>query len=332
MSDSDSSDDANIPSREICEERCQRFAEITSTDTALAMFYLQDRDWDLDRSVNAFYEDTGDTSKEKKEESSPLDPEPHRIRLMSWNIDGLDSNNIKTRTKAVCQTIKKENPAVVFLQEVVPQTLSILEKECPEYQVLPGGQQGYFTAILIKVGVVVLEDQDIQMFYSSRMMRNLLSAKCRVKGVPCLLITSHLESTQQHAEERKKQLKIALEVMRSADEHRTAIFGGDLNLRDKELAEIGGLPDDVLDLWEVTGKRPEAKFTWDSRRNENISIDSKFRPCHRFDRLYLRHSKPKPKVKPVYFELIGIEKIPTCQRFPSDHWGLLAHFDITQFT
>lgn len=101
---------------------------------------------------------------------------------------------------------------------------------------------------------------------------------------------------------------------------------------DFQLAEVGGLPDDVLDLWEVTGKRPEAKFTWDSRRNENISIDTKFRPCHRFDRLYLRHAKPKPKVKPVYFELIGIEKIPTCQRFPSDHWGLLAHFDITQFT
>lgn len=64
----------------------------------------------------------------------------------------------------------------------------------------------------------------------------ILFVQCRVKGVPCLLMTSHLESTQQHAEERKKQLKTALEVMRSADKHRTAIFGGDLNLRDKEVS------------------------------------------------------------------------------------------------
>lgn len=75
--------------------------------------------------------------------------------------------------------IYREDPAVVFLQEVVPQTLDILEKECPEYQILSGGRQGYFTAMLIKVGVVILEDHDVQMFYSSRMMRNILSAKVK---------------------------------------------------------------------------------------------------------------------------------------------------------
>ena len=38
---------------------------------------------------------------------SDVDPQPHRIRVMSWNIDGLDTNNIKTRTTAVCDLIKK---------------------------------------------------------------------------------------------------------------------------------------------------------------------------------------------------------------------------------
>lgn len=33
------------------------------------------------------------------------DSEPHRIRLLSWNIDGLDNNNVKTRAKAVVNTI-----------------------------------------------------------------------------------------------------------------------------------------------------------------------------------------------------------------------------------
>ncbi len=49
---SDGSDsDCNIPNVEVCQERCQSFATITGTDTALAQFYLQDRDWDLQVDV-----------------------------------------------------------------------------------------------------------------------------------------------------------------------------------------------------------------------------------------------------------------------------------------
>ena len=55
-------------------------------------------------------------------------------------------------------------------------------------------------------------------------------------------------------------------------------------------------------------------------------IKSYFR-C-RFDRIYMRHCTPEPELKPVYFELIGLERLKTCRRFPSDHWGLLAHFNI----
>ena len=51
MSDSDEDYEANIPPREECEERCQKFASVTGTDSACAMFYLQDRDWDLDVSL-----------------------------------------------------------------------------------------------------------------------------------------------------------------------------------------------------------------------------------------------------------------------------------------
>ena len=46
MSDTDSDED--IPDVKTCDERCQLFAQITGTDTALAMFYLQDRKWDLE--------------------------------------------------------------------------------------------------------------------------------------------------------------------------------------------------------------------------------------------------------------------------------------------
>jgi len=41
-------DDKNELSAAECDKRCKEFAAITGTDTALAMFYLQDRDWSLD--------------------------------------------------------------------------------------------------------------------------------------------------------------------------------------------------------------------------------------------------------------------------------------------
>ena len=47
----------------------------------------------------------------------------------------------------------------------------------------------------------------------------------------------------------------------------------------------------------------------------------------RFDRIYFRQSQPC-RLVPKTFKLIGTEKVPgTCQ-FPSDHWGILATFEI----
>jgi hypothetical protein len=51
MSDgSDDDDAANLPPAAECEARCQRFADVTGTDTALAMMFLQNVDWNLDVS------------------------------------------------------------------------------------------------------------------------------------------------------------------------------------------------------------------------------------------------------------------------------------------
>lgn len=90
---------------------------------------------------------------------------------------------------------------------------------------------------------------------------------------------------------------------------------------------MGGLPTSLEDLWYACGKRPECEFTWDARRNTNISMPSSYNARCRFDRVYIRHADKDPIV-PKHFGLIGLEKIPSCGRFPSDHWGLMIHFDI----
>ena len=54
-------------------------------------------------------------------------------------------------------------------------------------------------------------------------------------------MTSHLESTKDHATERKNQLKIALDHMVKASADETVVFGGDLNLRDKEVKKLNDM-------------------------------------------------------------------------------------------
>jgi len=64
------------------------------------------------------------------------------------------------------------------------------------------------------------------------------TVQATVKNVPCTLMTSHLESTASHAAERKRQLKAAFDAIKKEDN--TVIFGGDLNLRDKEVCYFHG--------------------------------------------------------------------------------------------
>ena len=62
--------------------------------------------------------------------------------------------------------------------------------------------------------------------------------QAHVKKVPFLLMTSHLESTGPQKAERKRQLVAAFKKMGESDPHRTVVFGGDLNMRDKEVNTV----------------------------------------------------------------------------------------------
>ena len=48
----------------------------------------------------------------------------------------------------------------------------------------------------------------------------------------------------------------------------------------------------------------------------------------RFDRVLVQESLKK-NVTAKSFNLIGIEKVPGTQTFPSDHWGILAVFNLS---
>lgn len=55
------------------------------------------------------------------------------------------------------------------------------------------------------------------------------------KGQKLCLMTSHLESLKAYAEERMRQLRLLLKKVTEMPDDVNVLFGGDTNLRDKEV-------------------------------------------------------------------------------------------------
>ena len=59
MSDSSSSDsdgDCEVPSREECQERIDKFVTVTGSNEALAQMRLQKARWDLEKAIERHFE------------------------------------------------------------------------------------------------------------------------------------------------------------------------------------------------------------------------------------------------------------------------------------
>uniref|UniRef100_A0A8C6YSR3 Tyrosyl-DNA phosphodiesterase 2 n=1 Tax=Nothoprocta perdicaria TaxID=30464 RepID=A0A8C6YSR3_NOTPE len=245
--------------------------------------------------------------------------------LLTWNIDGLDLGNQQDRARGVCSYLALYSPDVVFLQEVIPPYLCYLQKRAGNYTIIPGNIDGYFTAVMLKNSRVKLVKQEIVPFPTTSMMRNLLVVHVNVAGNELCLMTSHLESTKDHSKERIKQLQTVFKNMQKESESTTVIFGGDTNLRDSEVNKLGGLPESIVDIWEFLGKPKHCRYTWDTSCNSNLA--AAYTCKLRFDRVYLRPAPRGAQLLPRSMDLIGLEKLD-CGRFPSDHWGVLCHFDV----
>ncbi|CAI5779886.1 tyrosyl-DNA phosphodiesterase 2 [Podarcis lilfordi] len=332
---------------------CLEFASISGSDLAVAQCYLAENDWDMQRALNSYFEPpleeqpmdampeplplegtlidltddltAGKVSPAVKEAGLSPKEDDSTFSLITWNIDGLDLKNLQDRARGVCSYLALYSPDVVFLQEVIPPVLSYLQKRAVSYTIIPGNTDGYFTAIMLKKSRVRVLKEEITPFPTTSMMRNLLAVHATISGNDLCLMTSHLESTKGHSEERLNQLKRVLAKMTEAPESTTVIFGGDTNLRDKEVAKFGGLPDNILDVWEFLGKPEHCRYTWDTSQNTNL--DARYKCRLRFDRLFLRAASAGGQIVPKSLDLIGLEKLD-CGRFPSDHWGLLCNFDV----
>ena len=243
------------------------------------------------------------------------------FKLVTWNIFGLDPKKCNERTIAVCEKIREIKPDVLFFQEVIPMTWDTLTSYLTEYQhFCKSSQLCYFHTISIrKDSLQLVGDIEVIDFPGTRMLRHLLHCQVKFHGLQIHLFSSHLESMPEDRPERKRQLQQAFGQMASLrDEGEISIFGGDLNISNQEVKDVG-IPDKTVDLWEACGSPKQHKFTWDVG-NSNYP-----QPLLRLDRLYLSPSGDQ-RIIPQKFHLIGTKKIASIGRYPSDHFGIYTDF------
>lgn len=256
--------------------------------------------------------------------SKPSEDDDKKLSLISWNVDGLDTDNLAERARGLCSYLVLYTPDVVFLQELIPPYVQYLKKRAVSYHIIEGGEEGYFTGMMLKKSRVKLLEKHTVPFPTTQMLRNLLVAQVTFKDHKLCLMTSHLESCKGYANERMNQLRVVMQRMTDAPDDVTVLFGGDTNLRDTEVAKVG-LPSNVCDVWERLGKQEHCRYTWDTKTNTNKTVPYVSR-C-RFDRIYLRPTSKEgvPRILPDHLTLVGLEKLD-CGRFTSDHWGIYCSF------
>uniref|UniRef100_A0A3P8SW57 Tyrosyl-DNA phosphodiesterase 2 n=1 Tax=Amphiprion percula TaxID=161767 RepID=A0A3P8SW57_AMPPE len=358
-----STSDADKPSVSNVEENrtrlCEEFAVIAGTDSAVAQCYLAENDWEMEvqlasppqashisyYSVQLLLEPqnviaagqyvqllilaehscsidlTGDSQTPTQK---PSEEDDGKLSLISWNVDGLDTDNLAERARGLCSYLVLYTPDVVFLQELIPPYVQYLKKRAVSYLIIEGGEDSYFTGMMLKKSRVKFVESETVSYPTTQMMRNLLVARVTFKDQKLCLMTSHLESCKGHAEERMKQLRVVMQRMKEAPDDVTVLFGGDTNLRDSEVAKVG-LPSTVCDVWERLGKQEHCRYTWDTKANSNKTVPFVSR-C-RFDRVYVRPAAKDgiPHLAPDHMALVGLEKLD-CGRYTSDHWGIYCSF------
>ncbi|XP_065185576.1 tyrosyl-DNA phosphodiesterase 2-like [Sycon ciliatum] len=263
------------------------------------------------------------------------------LRVLSWNIDGLDNGlDIAVRTRAVCDVIEREKPAVVLLQEVVSESMIILaERLATSYSILaPSAERShYFVAILLRFDAcdVAKSNHKVVDFPQSRMDRNLLVAtdivvlRTQHRLAVC---TSHLESLANSSAERKSQLSAVYQQMvLLAVSHNTVLFGGDTNLRKAEVQACRA-PACIRNAYEACGEPPDARYTFDVKTNDNVMqkgwVGAQIRT--QYDKMFWASGQPcdspQKALVPKTFRLVGTQRLAEGY-FPSDHYGILCDLE-----
>jgi endonuclease/exonuclease/phosphatase family metal-dependent hydrolase len=254
----------------------------------------------------------------------PSNPGQKILRMLTWNIEGLNKDLVVERAMAVCDEIESRVADVVYLQEIIPKTWDAITKRLQSkyYFYRDEAPHRYYHILMIRIDSEVVAEGDVQVmkFPNTTQSRLLLHIPVKFHNHEMHLLTSHLESLSINAIKRMNQLSAVFNLMSSLSKSqgKICLFGGDMNITDLEVEEVG-VPALFGDLWEMCGFDPRRKFTWDSTE-----------PWMRLDRLYMC---PKGSaLQPTTFDLVGESLLDSygVLLYASDHLGVWAEFELKE--
>lgn len=266
--------------------------------------------------------------------------EKGHFNFLTWNTDGLCDILVKTRMLKIIDIIKKTKVSIVFLQEVINDTIELIKLYLSDdYEIIEaedscGKKLTYFCLTLILKKHFKVIEKETFWFYGTVMGRHAIKILVHPVNKPdqkILLINTHLESSSSFKQERICQLKQCIIDMleNQKKEINTIIFGGDLNVRDDEIKSIE-LPSNILDVWEYLGSPKNCQYTWNCLMNRNFCKNFFFfKPRCRFDRVYWIKNNADNYAKPINIKKVGNTRVSKQHHMlPSDHYGLIIKFNI----
>ena len=235
------------------------------------------------------------------------------MRLVSWNLFGLEERNLDARTEAALFRIllggslerllatgapPPPPPEVLLLQEVVERTWFAHLRphlEAAGYTLFPKElpARNYFEVIAVR-GLRVRSSR-VSRFERTGQGRHLNRVDLDTPFGSLAVFTAHLESLKSGTELRIEQ---AERVFLALDSCERAIFGGDTNLR---AGEVKHRPAAVVDAFEALGSPRGHRATWGSAR---------------YDRFWVKGLQVQG------FETFGAEVLDGLGEAASDHKGL----------
>ena len=189
----------------------------------------------------------------------------------------------------MCEKVRELQPDVLYIQEVIPYSWSILTSYLVDYEHLcKDSTFHYYHIISIRKDTSkVVGDKKIMDFSGTKMGCHLLSCQVQFGKVPICLLSSHLESTLEVAPERRRQLHAVFAQMSTLRERGDiCIFGGDLNVTDEDVESVR-VPNGIVDVWEACSSPKQHQYTWDTVTNDNHQWNLPDEQQVRIDRLYL---------------------------------------------
>lgn len=276
----------------------------------------------------------------------------NHVKLLSYNIDGLNEFETLYRTNVILSNILNEDPDVVHLQEVILPTYGMIKSTLEEKGFVCSSAQEncchYFTTTLVKGSRFTNINFEVEEFRgkaTSRQGRTLLQTHATfLDSLPCLFVNCHLESTgtafkSPESFTRVEQLRQGLSLVASHVKG-PALLSGDLNIRDQEAALVLGervsstsqRAEEIIDVGGVldTGKDGKAKprRTWFLPGNDKVSC--------RFDRIYINNPSVKPSATtfiPLSYDVIGGKRVfgpgqGASYLTASDHRAMIATFEV----